>query len=138
MCFFYESHAENLPQPMNTGEILIAYGMRIKPHNHDIQAWSTYNTQFKLVSPGFDLKTLKPDELALVKELQEWWQTRGGAGAAKGDIVRRDNTGAVTNEDGPIRSKKLSTIGGIEVNKFYDIVGEVRFHLEKSWLTCRL
>ena len=124
---------------MNTGEILIAYGLRIKPHNHDIQAWSTYNTRFKLVSPGFNLETLRPDERSIVKDLQEWWKTRGGAPGAKGDIIRRDNMGAVINEDGPTRSKKLSYIGGIQVNGYYDIIAEVSPHLLlESRLTFRL
>lgn len=110
---------------MNTGEILIAYGLRIKPYNLDIQAWSTYNTRFKLVSPGFDFRTLKPDELSAVKELQEWWGTRGGAPGAKGDIIRRDSMGTVINEDGPLKSRKFSHIGGMQINGYYDIVCEV-------------
>ena len=125
MCFFYENHAEDLPQPMNTGEILIAYGMRIKPYRDDIQAWSTYNTRFKLVSPGYDMAILKRDELSLVKDLQDWWSTRGGAPGAKGDIIKRDSMGTVVNEDGPMASKKLNPIGGVVPNKFYDLVGEV-------------
>jgi hypothetical protein len=110
---------------MNTGEVLIAYGMRIKAYRDDIQAWSTYNTRFKLVSPGYDMKILKKDEVSLVKDLQDWWSTRGGAPGAKGDIIKRDIMGTVVNEDGPTPSKKLSHIGGMIPNKFYDLVGEV-------------
>jgi hypothetical protein len=125
MCFFYDAHAENLPQPMNTGEILLAYNVRIKPYNRDIQAWSTYSTRFVLVSPGFVMESLKVDEVARVKELQEWWSARGGAPGAKGDPIRRDNTGVITNEDGPQRSKKLRPIAEVQLDQFYDIIGEV-------------
>jgi hypothetical protein len=116
---------EDLPAPVNTGEILIAYDIRIKPYNLDIQAWSTHSTRFKLVSPGFNLRTLKVDEFNQVKELQEWWSIRGGAPGAKGEIIKRDKEGKVINEDEALQSRKMSYIGGMIPNKFYDIVCEV-------------
>lgn len=116
---------EDLPAPVNTGEILIAYDIRIKPYKDDIQAWSTHSTRFKLVSPGFNLRTLKVDEFNQVKELQEWWSIRGGAPGAKGEIIKRDKEGKVINEDEALQSKKMSYIGGMIPNKFYDIVCEV-------------
>jgi protection of telomeres protein 1 len=125
LCFFYDYKPELVPQPLKTGEILIAYDVRIKPHGHDIQAWSTHTTKWKLVAPGFDLRTLRPDELGLVKEMHEWWSTRGGAPGARGDVVKRDKEGQVQNEDAALKSKKMSHIGGMEMNRFYDIVCEV-------------
>ena len=125
MCFFYGPSATDLPTPLNTGEVLIAYDMRIKPYNMDIQAWSRYTTRFKLVGPAYDLKTLLADEQKRVLELQSWWSARGGAAGAKGDIVRRDTSGTVINEDGPSRPKKLKPICEIQIGGFYDIVCEV-------------
>ena len=127
LCFFYRDNTDDLPQPMSTGEILIAYNMKIRPHNLDIQAWSTHTTRFKLISPGFDRHTLRPDESSLVMEMREWWNARGGAPGAKGEIIKRDKDGGVANEEGVSVSRKLKTISGLEVNSFYDLVCEVRF-----------
>jgi hypothetical protein len=127
LCFFFNSKMEDLPAPVNTGEIMIAYNVRIKSFHLDIQAWSTHQTQFKLVSPGFNIQTLKLDEFTLVKELKEWWSTRGGAPGAKGDIIKRSKEGTVVNEDTAYESKKTSFIGGMVPNKFYDIICEVIF-----------
>jgi hypothetical protein len=93
----------------------------------DIQAWSTYTTRWKLVSPGFDVRTLKIDEFNAAKEMQHWWSTRGGVAGAKGDIIKRDNTGQTT-EEGPTKSKKSGYIASMETDKFYDIVAEVNTH----------
>lgn len=126
LCFFYRDNTDDLPQPMSTGEILIAYNMKIRPHNLDIQAWSTHTTRFKLISPGFDRHTLRPDESSLVMQMREWWNARGGAPGAKGEVIKRDKDGAVANEEGVSLSRKLKTISGLEVNSFYDLVCEVR------------
>jgi hypothetical protein len=99
--------------------------MKIRPHNLDIQAWSTYTTRFKLVSPGFDIRVLKTDEYVMVSELREWWNARGGAPGAKGEVVRRDKEGGVVNEDGVNISKKMKKISEMEVNTFSDLVCEV-------------
>ena len=125
LCFFYNPRQVELPQPLRTGEILIAYDLRIRPHGHDIQAWSTHTTRFKLVAPGFDLRTLRPDEYSMVKEMHEWWSARGGTPGAKGDIIKRDKEGQIVNEEGPYKSKKMSHVGGMEINHFYDIICEV-------------
>jgi hypothetical protein len=99
--------------------------MKIRPHNLDIQAWSTYTTRFKLVSPGFDIRVLKTDEYVMVRELRELWNARGGAPGAKGEVVRRDKEGGVVNEDGVNVSKKMKKISEMEVNTFSDLVCEV-------------
>jgi hypothetical protein len=132
LCFFYRDNTDDLPQPMSTGEILIAYNMKIRPHNLDIQAWSTHTTRFKLISPGFDRHTLRPDESSLVMQMREWWDARGGAPGAKGEVIKRDKDGAVANEEGVSLSRKLKTISGLEVNSFYDLVCEVRFPWNSS------
>ena len=129
LCFFYHPRPDEVPQPLRTGEILIAYDMRIKPHGHDIQAWSTHTTKFKLVAPGFDLRTLRPDEAGSVTEMHEWWNARGGTPGAKGDIVKRDKEGKVVNEEGPVKSKKMTHIGAMEPYHFYDVVCEVPLSL---------
>jgi hypothetical protein len=128
MCLFYDPEPNNLPQPVSTGEILIAYGVNIKPANGlDVQAWSSWNTRFKLVDPaGFDMKTLEVMELRLYKELKEWWTTRGGAPGAKGDIVKRDSSGAIANEDvGRDPDRKLKRVSDVHPLGFYDLVVEV-------------
>lgn len=125
LCFFYRENADDLPQPLATGEILIAYDMKIRPHNLDIQAWSTHTTRFKLVSPGFDIRALKSDEHVMVKEMREWWNARGGAPGAKGEVVKRDKEGGIVNEDGVYTSKKMKRISEMEVNTFSDLVCEV-------------
>ena len=129
MCLFYDPEPTNLPQPVSTGEILIAYGVNIRNGNgfSDIQAWSSWNTRFKLVDPaGFDLTTLDTMELRLYKELKEWWNTRGGAPGAKGDIVKRDASGAIANEDaGRDPDRKLACIKDVQARGFNDLVVEV-------------
>ena len=129
MCLFFDPKASALPQPQVTGEILIAYNVRIKlksASSFDIQAWSTYSTQFKLICPGYDLNSLKSYELDRVNELKEWWSVRGGAPGAKGDLVRRDlSTGVDENEDGPTKSKKFALVRQLQAGKFHDIVAEV-------------
>ena len=127
LCFFFSESMENLPQPVETGEILIAYNVRIKPHNHDIQAWSTHQTKFKLIAPGFNLRMLQKEEILIVKGLREWWTTMGGAPGAKGDVIRRDSSGIVVNEDGPFKSKKEKLIGEMQPNTFCDIICEVTY-----------
>jgi hypothetical protein len=125
LCFFYDQKHDEVPAPVSTGEILIAYNVRIKAWRFDTQAWSTHSTRWKLISPGFNLQTLKIDEFAKVNELQAWWNTRGGAAGAKGDIIQRDKEGHVLNEEGPTRGKKANYIGGMQHNGFYDLVAEV-------------
>jgi hypothetical protein len=129
MCLFYDPEPTKLPQPVSTGEILIAYGVNIRAGNgfSDIQAWSSWNTRFILVDPaGFDLTALDTMELRLYKELKEWWNTRGGAPGAKGDIVKRDASGAIANEDaGRDPDRKLACIKDIQALRFYDLVVEV-------------
>ena len=125
ICLFFEANAKDLPAPVNTGEVLIVYDIRIKPHKMDIQAWSTHQTRFKLIGPGYDARTLRADEFQKAEELRKWWAARGGAPGARGDAVRRDNSGAVVNEDGPSRSKKLKPICEVQIGGFYDIVCEV-------------
>jgi len=127
MCLFYDPDPNNLPQPVSTGEILIAYNVSIKPHGMDMQAWSCWTTHHKLVDPaGFDLSTLLDIELKLYKELKEWWTVRGGAPGAKGDIVKRDASGAIVNEDeGRDPDRKLKQVSGIQPRDFVDLVVEV-------------
>jgi hypothetical protein len=78
-----------------------------------------------LVSPGFDLSTLKLSELAAVNDMREWWSTLGGVAGAKGDVIKRDKEGHILNEEGPLKSKKSNYISGMKPNGFYDIVAEV-------------
>lgn len=125
LCFFYRDSADDLPQPLSTGEILIAYDMKIRPHNLDIQAWSTHTTRFKLVSPGFDIRALRMDEFGLVEKLREWWNARGGTPGAKGEVVKRDREGQVVNEEGVSMSKKLKKVAEMKENTFSDLVCEV-------------
>ena len=125
LCLFFHRYAENLPAPVSTGEILIAYNLKIKPYKMDIQAWSHYTTDWKLVAPGYDISKLEGEERERVKELKEWWNIMGGAPGAQGIIIKRDALGNVINEEGPSKSKKASLIGNIFANQFYDLTVEV-------------
>jgi len=138
MCQFYNQDLDKLPQPMNTGEILIAYNMKIAYKSEpgkstDKLAWSTQNTRFKLIGPGFDMFTLREDERARVKDLREWWTTHGAVAGARGDIVIRDKNGNPTEETGKV-SRKYATISEMVENKFYDIVVEVHPAPSVAWI----
>ena len=61
----------------------------------------------------------------MVKELREWWNARGGAPGAKGEVVRRDKEGGVVNEDGVHVSGKLKKVAEMKENTFADLVCEV-------------
>jgi len=76
---------------------------------------------------GFDFKTLANIESKLYKELKEWWTTRGGAPGARGDIVKRDASGAVANEDeGRDPDRKLKKVSELQPRDFADLIVEVR------------
>ena len=60
-------------------------------------------------------------------QMREWWNARGGAPGAKGEVVKRDKDGGIANEEGVSLSRKLKTISGLEANSFYDLVCEVKF-----------
>jgi hypothetical protein len=121
---------------MSTGEILVAYSLRIKPHGADIQAWSTRTTNWKLISPGYELGRLRGEELEKVLSLKEWWGINGGAPGAKGEIIKRDSNGNVVNEDGPIKSRKLAQIKDVQPGKYYDLIVEVISHEESLRSGC--
>jgi hypothetical protein len=125
MCFFYNQKHDEVPAPISTGEILIAYHMKITARDFDLQGWSHWTTRWKLIGPGYDMRTLAVDELAEVKKLQSWWNTMGGVAGAKGDIIKRNPQGQVLNEEGPTRGKKAAYIRDMKEGHFYDIMGEV-------------
>jgi len=110
---------------VETGEILIAYNVKIVTHDLNIQAWSTFTTRWKLVSPGFNMSTLNGQEIQLVEDMRKWWNMMGGAPGAKGVEVKRDSTGSVANEEGPQRNWKEALIENMVPGKFYDLTGEV-------------
>ena len=129
MCQFFSQDLDDVPQPMNTGEILIACNMKIAYKSNpekaqDRVAWSTQNTNYKLIGPGFNLSSLREDERARVKDLQEWWNMRGAVAGARGDIILRDKNGNPIEETGKI-SNKFATVSEMMENRFYDLVVEV-------------
>jgi len=71
------------------------------------------------------MASLTPKERELVKGLRDWWNTRGGAPGARGEIVKRDASGMVINEAGALYSRKLNTISNLVHREFYDLVVEV-------------
>jgi Telomeric single stranded DNA binding POT1/CDC13 len=129
LCLFFKLNPDHLPRPLNTGEILIAYQLNIRPYKTDIQALSHRTTDFILVSPGYDISRLPAKERERVKELKEWWNINGGAPGAKGQAIKRDSFGTVINEEGPTKSRKAALIRDVSLSNFYDLTVEVPLSL---------
>jgi hypothetical protein len=130
LCQFFSPSVEALVQPTTEGEIIIARDLWVRAGGKqlwDLQGVGNEKTQVKHVGVGFDMDTLTPKERDLVKNLQEWWNTRGGAAAARNEVVKRDVRGTVINEPRNAPSSKLQPISNLFANKFYDLIVEVDF-----------
>jgi hypothetical protein len=131
LCQFFSPTLEALVQPTAEGEIIIARDLWVRQgakHALDLQGVGNHKTQVMHVGVGFDMDTLTPKERDLVKNLQEWWNTRGGAAAARNEVVKRDSRGIIINETKSVPFSKLQPISNLFANKFYDIIVEVRIH----------